>query len=253
MSRGFFIFGGGNVASHLAPALVRSGWECMGVFSRTSEHARDLASRVEAQPYDEIGAAIEAVAAARDIDVVLISLTDDALHEVVEMMPPSLMATVLHTSGSTSMSILSRFASHGVLYPMQTFSRARSVDISATPFFVEYNGEMARERLRTLTADLHVSHVHELDSEKRMRLHMSAVFGCNFVNHLYAMADEVLDGTGISFDILTPLLEETLSKALTHAPITVQTGPAVRHDRKTIERHLSALEDNERLHDLYRV
>lgn len=248
----FFIFGSGNVASHLAPAIVQSGWTCAGVYSRTKEHADILADKLHCDANDDLGETLQMISQDQRLDIVIISLTDNALSEVASLLSSNITATVLHTSGSTPMSVLSRVSSYGVLYPMQTFSKERVVDISATPFFIEAHDEVARRRLQLLTDDLRITRLQEISSDERIRLHMAAVFGCNFVNHLYAMASEVLDGTGIPFDILTPLLEETLQKALSHPPATVQTGPAVRHDQVTIDRHLSALRDNIKLSDVYR-
>lgn len=252
MSKRFYILGSGNVANHLAPALTQVGWHCAGVYSRTSDHARTLAARVTADSWsNDIGQVLHAIADDSAIDVLLISLTDNALAHVSTLLSPLTTATVLHTSGSTPMSVLDRVRSYGVLYPMQTFSRDRAVDITSIPFFIEAHDDQARAHLEQLTSDLRITQVQEISSDERIRLHMAAVFGCNFVNHLYAMADRALQGTSIPFDTLAPLLHETLHKALSHPPSTVQTGPAIRHDQLTIDRHLHALQTDPQMHDVY--
>lgn len=252
MSKKFFILGSGNVAGHLAPAVVNAGWSCSGVYSRTLKHANALAERIGSKGYDDLSQVMSVLESDRELDIVLISLTDNALSEVARMLTSEISATVLHTSGSTPMSVLASTTSHGVFYPMQTFSKERAVDISSTPFFIEAHDDLAHRRLIELTDDLQITHVREITTDERIRLHMAAVFGCNFVNHLYAMAAEVLGDTGVPFTILMPLLEETLNKAVSHDPATVQTGPAIRHDQLTIDRHLAALEDNEKLYEVYR-
>ena len=72
-------------------------------------------------------------------------------------------------------------------------------------------------------------------------LHLAAVFVCNFTNHMITLGREVSLKADYPFEILTPLIKETISKALDSGPENSQTGPAVRNDRNTIEKHLELL------------
>lgn len=246
----FAIAGSGNVATHLSVALVKGGAECVSVYSRSLAHARVLAEKVGGEAVDELSAFFEC---ASDADVVILSITDNAIPEVVEVLPGDFSPVVLHTSGSTPMDVLKDVADHGVLYPMQTFSKDRDVVMSEVPFFVEYNTVRAADLIHQVTDLLGTDKVQELSSENRMRVHLAAVFGCNFVNHFYALADECLEGTGVPFEALTPLLRETLRKALVAPPAQVQTGPAVRNDTLTMNRHLKLLEKQPHLAQLYKI
>ena len=92
------------------------------------------------------------------------------------------------------------------------------------------------------------------DSTLRGQVHLAGVFACNFANHLFELGGEVLRRAGVSADLLRPLIAETTAKALAAArPAAVQTGPAVRGDLPTQERHLRLLADDALLSDIYRL
>jgi predicted short-subunit dehydrogenase-like oxidoreductase (DUF2520 family) len=253
--RRFAIMGSGNVATHLAPALVSGGWDCVAAWSRSEEHAEQLARRLEAEGVTDRAAFLRMVSSDPSIDLLLLCVTDDGLAEIADELPSDLPATVLHTSGSTPMSILSRVRSYGVLYPIQTFSKSRAVEMSEVPLFVEANDDRAREVIRAITDALGSKAVRPLSSEERGRLHVAACFGCNFVNHMYALAADVLRDTSLSLSDLEPLLRETLAKGLAAAddPGSVQTGPAERRDTRTLRRHEELLRDDPSLLRLYRL
>ena len=240
MTTKFALIGSGRVASHLSEGLVRGGLECIGIWSRTLSHAETLAEKVGSKALGSLDDLI-AVSRAKSISFLLISVSDDAISGVVENLPRDLPIPVFHTSGSTGIEALEPLTHRGVLYPLQTFSPEQEVDLSAVPFFVEYTTLRAKEAVEVMTSALQAKDVRLTTSEERLRLHIAAVFGCNFVNHLYALAAKVLRETSIPFSALEPLLKETLEKALTHTPKSVQTGPAVRGDEMTLTKHVDFL------------
>ncbi len=246
----FAVVGSGNVASHLATALCRSGAECVAVFSRTLDHAELLSTRLGTVATSDL---LEFFGLVASVDVVFLAVADNAIPLVVESVPSDFSPVVLSTSGSTPISVLGSIPHHGVLYPMQTFSKGREVMMAEVPFFVEYGDEHVAKVVQEVARRLGTKSVSELSSENRMRMHMSAVFGCNFVNHMYALAEKCLEGTGVPFSALAPLLEETLRKALGDSPVRVQTGPAVRNDTQTLERHMQLLENQPQLRRLYKI
>ena len=70
---------------------------------------------------------------------------------------------------------------------------------------------------------------------------MAAVFACNFSNHMYTIAEKLLAKDKLSLDLLKPLIEETANKIIENKPNAVQTGPAIRKDKKTMQEHLKLL------------
>src|SRR5690606_5053574 len=140
----------------------------------------------------------------------------------------------------------------GVLYPLQTFSKARAVDFATVPIAVEASDEAASVRLEALAGSLS-RRVFRCDSKQRISLHVAAVFACNFANHFYGIAADILNRYDLDFDLIRPLVLEAAQKVMEHQPKDVQTGPAVRNDLRTMEKHLRLLEADPALAQLYRL
>ena len=177
----------------------------------------------------------------KEADLYIIGIPDDAIAAFSETLPLK-NKLVVHTSGSVSMEALSKRNRKGVFYPLQTFSKNREVNFNTIPICIEAKEEAELELLTNLGNSLSEK-VVEIDSDERSKLHLAAVFVNNFVNHLYAIGDDILGNNELSFDLLHPLIEETASKVKTLSPSEVQTGPARRGDQKTIEKHLHLLKE----------
>lgn len=226
--------GSGNVATRLAIALKKVGHEIVQVYSRTGKNATLLAEKTGAEPINEVARVTDAA------DLYIFSVKDDALPDIIANMP-SVKGVWVHTAGSVSMDLFSSHAKeYGVLYPLQTFSRDREVDFAHIPFFIEGSSMETVQLLGELAGTLS-AHVHRLSEEKRATLHLAAVFACNFTNHMYALADEIIGEEGIPFDVLKPLITETAAKVMEMRPREAQTGPAVRFDEKVMQVHLERL------------
>ncbi len=158
---------------------------------------------------------------------------------------------LVHTSGSIGMEVLeNNKTKYGVFYPLQTFTKGKEVDFSIIPFCIEANNPICLENLKRI-ASLLSNNIYEINSIQRKKIHISAVFACNFVNHLLGIAKSELDKESIPFEILFPLIDETISKAKISNPFSVQTGPAKRKDIKTMESHLMDLEEIEK--EIYKL
>ena len=185
-----------------------------------------------------------------DADAYIIAVKDDVIADVIASTPDN-GALWIHTSGSKPIDL---FAGHrkryGVLWPMQSFSREMVVPLDDVHFFAEANNPAALADLMAL-GRLLSNHVLEADSEKRLRLHVASVFSCNFANHMWTLAHEVLDEAGLPFDAMLPLIRTTVDKLSHLSPAQSQTGPAMRHDTQVIERHLAMLDGDKR--ELYRL
>ncbi|HOO95800.1 MAG TPA: DUF2520 domain-containing protein [Proteiniphilum sp.] len=144
-----------------------------------------------------------------------------------------------------------RKSDYGVIYPLQTFSRNRELTFDAIPLFVEGSTPANVETLEQLAHTLS-RNVYRLPGAKRKKLHLAAVFACNFVNHLYALSAEILNEEEIPFEVLQPLIAETASKVKEMAPAAAQTGPAARGDEKVMQQHLDQIIDPH-LREIYRL
>ena len=141
---------------------------------------------------------------------------------------------------------------YGVLYPLQTYSKSREISFRGIPLFIECHREEDKNCLEELARRLS-GKVCELSSEKRRSLHLAAVFACNFTNHIYALAEEILAKEGLSRDYLFPLIDETAAKVHELPAREAQTGPAIRYDENIINKHLGMLADDPDVQTLYRL
>lgn len=227
--------GAGNLASQLAPqlALLKS-IEILQVYSQTIESAKLLGDKINCDYTNQLDQITT------EADLYIFSLKDSALKDVLSAMKCN-NGIWVHTAGSIPMEIFKPFAQkYGVFYPLQTFSKSKSISFAHIPFFIEGSDEQTESELLGLANQLS-DNVRLLSSEKRKEIHLAAVFVCNFTNHMYAIAADILEEKEIPFDVLIPLIEETTKKLSHLHPKQAQTGPAVRFDENVINKHLSLL------------
>lgn len=227
------LVGYGNVGTHLKSALTEAGYDVLLAWNRSCSIS------LKALP---------------EADVYIIAVKDDALEDVAKQMAGTVSddAVVLHTAGTLPLSLIAPYFRHaGVLYPMQTFSRNKAVDMKSVPFFIEGGDDEAITTSRKIAESLSHS-VYELTSEQRRHLHLSAVWACNFVNHCYAQSAAVLDRIGIPFSVMLPLIDETARKVHEMKPLDAQTGPAARGDENVMSMQMQLIED-EKVRELYRL
>lgn len=238
------MLGAGNVATHMARAFKDSGVEVLQVYSRTSSSAEALASRIGCQATSELDKLTDGA------DLYVISVSDDAIAGLVERFPVK-GRFMVHTSGTTGIKVLDAATSRGgVFYPLQTFSKEVDVDFSEVPLCLEANRDEDYRLLEQLAGRLSDT-VARVSSEERRQVHVAAVFACNFVNHMYTIAADLLEENDLSFDLLKPLVQETARKVMHASPLSAQTGPARRNNRKVIETHLRMLDANPGYREIY--
>lgn len=239
------LIGSGNVATHLGKALYEAGHEIVQVFSRTKENAINLSAVIESAGIVELNK-IDLTA-----DVYILSLKDDILSEVIDSLP-MFDGLVCHTAGSVSIDVLGKFNNSGVFYPFQTLSKEKEVDFKTIPILVEAVDENGLRQLRRLASSIS-NQVSEVSSDQRQQLHVSAVFACNFVNHMYRLASDLLQQSNLSFELIKPLIKETAEKVMVLSPDQTQTGPASRNDQKIIDKHMGILKAKEPFESVYKL
>lgn len=240
------ILGAGNVATHLARAFSGAGHR-VAVWNRSETGLLPLRG--------DLGCfcTVDMAALPIDTDVYIIAVKDDAVASVAHLLAeatrkhPHFRSLVAHTAGSLPMSLLEDCFGHcGVFYPMQTFSKSKPLDYSKIPFFVEEKGNQLKQLARSVS-----EHVFNLTSEQRKVLHLASVFACNFANHCYSIAEDVLKKIGVPFTALLPLIGETTDKVSVLSPLEAQTGPAVREDQVVMNSQLQLLSGNPDLQEIY--
>lgn len=283
------LIGSGNVATHLGSALIaKGGHQILQVYSRQRANAQELAERLSAMEAAEAqNKVVEGLNATveftdqlqelkRDADLYFICVSDQAIGPVIAELQTlqapdaekGLSGIIVHTSGTTPISVFSETSEgrplqsgvypnrHGVFYPVQTFSKKKTIDFKHIPLALEASDPETFSVLEAVAAGLS-ERVFPCDSVQRQAIHVAAVFACNFTNYLYALGEEVLKINGLEFDLIRPLIAETAEKALAHSPATVQTGPAVRKDFTIVQKHLDYLEElaveNPQMAKIYRL
>lgn len=238
------LIGSGNVATHLAQALSPH-FTIVQIFSQNLVHAEQLAALVDAH-------AINDLSQLEPVDIYILAVSDRAIQSVADQLAPYVHnALVLHTSGSVDIDVLKNASTHtGVLYPLQTFSKAKQIDFSQVPLLLEAAIESDREKLQQIASTLS-NRIYHYSSAQRRSLHLAAVIACNFSNYLYTVANDYLDEQQVDFDLLKPLILETAAKISHHAPQSVQTGPAVRGDQAVLKTHIAMLESQPELEQVY--
>lgn len=239
--------GSGRLANNLAKALHSVGYRIAQVYSPTLAHAKELAVAVDADYTSNLDEVL------RSADLYVVAVSDNAIAELAQRLSID-GGIVVHTSGSTAMDALAPLAHrYGVLYPLQTFSKERMVDFHQVPMLIEGSSPEIVAQLVQLACKISGS-VMEVDSASRMRLHIAAVFACNFVTHMLAISESLAQQASLDFSLLYPLIQETVEKALAgNHPADVQTGPAVREDTLTIAKHVVFLEQQANLQEIYRL
>lgn len=237
------IAGSGNVAESLARAMSRAGVEVVQVFARNEARGRAVACIAGAQ---WCGRAENLL----PTDAVIIAVSDGAVAEVAASLHVGDRTIVAHTAGSVGLEAIAA-KRRAVFYPFMTFTAGREVDWRNIPLFLEASDAATLAEMRTLAERLS-DRVGEADAALRARIHLAGVFVNNFANAMFACAADVVRGAGLDFGVLEAIIAETAAKASASGnPSSVQTGPAVRGDGATLERHRAMLADNTELRDIY--
>jgi len=238
--------GSGNVATHLAQGFQQRKDTILQIYSPTLANARALANVFKSSFTSDL-AEINP-----DADLYIIAVSDTAIAAVVAALPADLKGIVLHTSGATELQVLHKFAYHGVIYPPQSLSKTIATDLAQIPFCVEGSDPNSTAfLLQTMRSIAPASRA--CDSTQRLALHTASVMANNFSNALYQMAYDLLQAHQLPFDLIKPLILETAQKVQKNIPRSVQTGPAVRNDQSTIEKHLEFIKENAEWTKIYQL
>lgn len=243
MHKNVVILGAGNVAYHITRALLENTINVVQIFNRTLDKAQNFSEDYNINYTDKISEIVKA-------DIYIICTSDKAISEISYYVPFE-DCLVVHTSGSIPLSALKGKYRKGIFYPLQTFSRKRALEYDKIPFFIEAENKEDENILLSLAKRIS-DEAYVVDSEKRLQIHMSSVWVNNFTNHLFYIANEICRNQDISFEILKPLIKETFEKINDDiTPYDAQTGPAKRNDNIVIQKHLSILESDSNLYQLY--
>lgn len=237
------IIGSGNTASVLGRLLKQNQYNIVQVASRNEAHAKILADELGAR-YTDLNGLIDITA-----DFYILAVSDAAIADCLQFLKVQ-NKPVVHTAGSVSKDILkSVSANYGVLYPLQTL-RKEMLDIPEIPMLIEASNKNTLNQILEIVFSISKD-VRVIDEDSRIKIHLAAVVVNNFTNHLYALAENYCEQEQLDFGLLKPLIKETASRIAHLSPSKVQTGPAIRNDVRTIDKHMNLLNDYPELKALY--
>ncbi len=238
------MIGAGNVSTHISRHLHSKGHRISCVYSRNSGSATELAGEL-----GTLGTNIPDIVP-DNADFYIVCVPDSAVAKVVDTFS-HLKGTWLHTAGALSMDLFKgNQTRYGVLYPLQTLSKNRQVELKDTPFLVEGSSPEVTSLIKALAGSIS-NQVHEVDSPSRLSIHLAAVFANNFSNHMVTIGQQLLREKGVDENLLHPILKETFSKMAQVGAKRAQTGPALRKDRDTMQKHIELLKDHPEWEKLY--
>lgn len=234
------LIGSGNIANVLGKKVFHSGHIIHQVFSRNPETASQLANELSADQVTEID---------NNADIFIVAVPDDALQHIDTWLKP-IDKLVVHTAGSVSIDVLKTVSPHyGVLWPVQSI-RKETVASPNLPVVIDANNQWNKAKL-TGFAQSFADAVSVANDQERQKLHLAAVATNNFSNYLFTLAEDYCKKEGVDFNLLLPLLHETISRMELDSPSRLQTGPAIRNDMSTIEKHKGLLKGYTQLLEVY--
>ncbi|NNF02287.1 MAG: DUF2520 domain-containing protein [Bacteroidia bacterium] len=242
------IIGAGNMANQLGLALLQSGHKIDKIYNRTYLSAKTLAEVLNGQAVSDIKGL------SPKIDILIIAVSDEAISEIVAQLSKKKWedVIVMHTSGSISSAVLEGFSLNAVFYPFQSMTAGQELEFRSVPLLLTSKNETVLTKLKQVAVTLS-DLVYEISDDQRKVVHIAGVLANNFSNHLFVLANDLLEQHELSFDILKPLIRHTVEKLDTMDPLASQTGPGVRGDAKVIIDHLKQLDQVPELYEIYAI
>lgn len=183
-------------------------------------------------------------------DLIIISVLDDAVDKVSLQIPKSDRYLVCHTSGASSIELLENHKRKGIFYPLYSFPNPTNQFERTTPLLLSADYDTDREILLDLASKIS-DNIHFADDQERLRYHTSAVFSNNFGNHMLSLAYQILNDDNLEKEVLLPIIKQSCENWANGKALQIQSGPAIRDDQKTMEKHLQLLEDEELTREIY--
>jgi predicted short-subunit dehydrogenase-like oxidoreductase (DUF2520 family) len=250
MAKTCSILGSGNVAWHFSRLLLDAGYNLREIYIRNEANDIDFA------PFGNIKKVRNITDISPYSDFYFFCVSDDAINTLVESFPfnPTEFQICLHTSGSVPVSVFSSLCKrYGSIWPLQTLKKSVIPLYPDYPLFINASDPQTENILYEVGTSLAHTCIATTETQKA-EMHLAAVMTGNFINHLLSSGFDYCFSNQLEFAWLRSLIMETVQKSL-HSPdpSLVQTGPASRHDIKTLERHMEMLKDEKPLRELYQI
>ncbi len=241
----FTIVGTGNMAWFITGRMIAAGHECMGVYGRDIEKAKKLAKLSNVTNVRLIADGVNQKA-----DCCIIAVTDNAVLEVNQYLNNN--TVIIYTAGTLDIHSFNTHTDKAVLWPIYSIVKDNLPAHRAIPCAWEANTAKAKAIILAV-ANAVTDILTEANSTQRTALHLAAVFSNNFSNHLFAIAEQWCKEQNLQFDILRPIINQTVERLQSNSPRLLQTGPAKRGDENTLQKHIQLLQQHEAWQNVYKA
>jgi predicted short-subunit dehydrogenase-like oxidoreductase (DUF2520 family) len=231
----YAIIGTGNMAWFMGHVCAKAGFHCRGIYGRDEKAAHTLADAIGTQTFSPADDLPE------ETDMVVLAVSDRAIQTVAATLRLPRHTVLVHTSGMVSGNVLRPITpDYGVVWPVYSIQKHMLPQHRNIPCAWEASSANSAGKVQQL--------IHSFSdrpflatAQQRQWLHLAAVLGNNFINHLMAISAQICTAEQLPFFVLKPLLEQTFGNIERQNPFTAQTGPARRGDQATIQKHLEML------------
>lgn len=240
------ILGSGNVATFFGLQFKKNNHTIVQVISSTTQHAEHLATLLDADFATDINQLTH------DADVYLFAVSDDVILNFAKTIKrPNKL--IIHTAGSIQLSELALISENSAcIWPLYSIQKNNLPDSNTVPLIINASNETSLQQVIQLANAISSNHFFLNEKQKSMA-HLAAVFANNFTNHLYTLSEDLLHHEKIPFELILPLIEYTTQKLHQTPPHQNQTGPAIRHDEVTMQKHLDLLQNDEQMSAIYKL
>lgn len=238
------IIGSGNIATFFATKFASCGHEIIQVISPNADHATEFARQFNCDYSTSINELKD------ETEVCVLAVKDDIIQSLLTQHNFN-HKILIHTAGSITLGLLSNASPNtGCIWCMYSINKNHLPLRTNIPLIVNASNEATLNIVSQLASCISTS-IYSLSDEQKLKAHLAAVFANNFANHMFSIGQDILQAEDIPFQLLVPLIENTVEKLNYSNPDKLQTGPAIRHDQETIQKHLNMLTNNETYFDIY--
>ena len=240
------LIGTGGVATNLGKLFARQSMAIEQILGRSQTSTRKLAESLNCSY------TLDPSQLSKAADLYIIAVQDREIAGLLSKLHIPETALIVHTAGGVSMDVFTGlFKCYGVLYPLQSL-RKETTTIPEIPFYLDGNNAVSKSLLENIAIQAGLDYRWANDRQ-RMQLHVAAVLCSNYPNYLFALTERFCQLEGLDFNSLLPVITETSNRLAREgiSPASLQTGPAVRQDLVTVNKHLQLLKEDSEIRDVY--
>ncbi len=239
----FSIIGSGNIATFIGTRCLEAGRVIDEVISTNEETGKALAKKLKASFTSDYKKS--------EASTFLLAVPDDAIRDLSKT-DFFKEKKVIHTSGSIGLKEIENISEHiACIWPIYSIQKEKLPTRKDIPFVLQSSNLPSRKKAVSFLKCL-TNNVTEASDEQKRVLHLSAVLVNNFTNHLFAQSEKLLKSNDLNFELMLPIIQNTIEKLATASPSQLQTGPAIRGDESTLAKHMELLQHTPALKEIYR-